>query len=164
MSLPSGRMVRVLTYMDRYLAASSVSTIKKITWAGQTFGGNYESDGRLKGTLDIVKISCDTTSNTCSIPVPAPGFAVVYMSEAALAMTDSESIQTYTTSAVTKDRNTATYDPKALETSNGMSGANRPYVASTSWGSVKGRNIAARLSAPVNLLVGSLMWVSVMLS
>ena len=49
----------------KYLSAPSVSSKNNITWAGQTFGANFASDGRLQGDLNIQTIPCDTNSNTC---------------------------------------------------------------------------------------------------
>ncbi|KAJ7196712.1 hypothetical protein GGX14DRAFT_574781 [Mycena pura] len=39
-----------------------------------TFGGFFESDGRLMGQEDIKTVQCDTSAQTCSVKVPAPGF------------------------------------------------------------------------------------------
>jgi hypothetical protein len=40
------------------------------TWAGQTFGGFFESDGRPTGQEDIQTVQCDTTAQTCTVDVP----------------------------------------------------------------------------------------------
>jgi len=108
----------------KYLAASSVSQKDNITWAGQTFGNNFESDGRLKGNLDVQTVACDQTARTCPIRVPAPGFALVFLSPQYLTEV-SNGPETFSTTARTKTRNTATIDPSVLATSNGHSGSNR---------------------------------------
>ncbi|KAJ7923602.1 glycoside hydrolase family 79 protein [Mycena leptocephala] len=111
----------------KYLAAESVVQKGGYTWAGQTFGGNFESDGRPTGTLDIKTVQCDTTAQTCTIDVPAPGFALVFLTD------DSEiadsgkggpgdaggATMTFATTERTKTKNTATADPSLLATSNG---------------------------------------------
>ncbi|EIN05129.1 glycoside hydrolase family 79 protein [Punctularia strigosozonata HHB-11173 SS5] len=117
------------------LSAESVSTKSNITWAGQTFGGSFESDGRLVGDLDIETVNCDTGNNVCQISVPAPGFALVFLSDDALTDADQAStVQTFSTTAVTKTVNTATIDASVLATSNGHSGKDRK-LGSTSKGS-----------------------------
>ncbi|KAJ6482192.1 glycoside hydrolase family 79 protein [Mycena vitilis] len=103
----------------KYLAATTVVQKGGYTWAGQTFGGNFESDGRPTGTEDIKTVQCDTTALTCTIDVPAPGFALVFLSDDALTETKGGAVQTYSTTAQTKTHNTATVDPSVLSTSNG---------------------------------------------
>ncbi|KAF8651053.1 hypothetical protein AX16_004916 [Volvariella volvacea WC 439] len=118
----------------KYLEADTVST-KDIRWAGQTFGPKFTVDGRLKGTLNVVTIACDQSANECRIPVPAPGFALVFLADSPALGYDESSI-TFSTTAHTKTRNTATVDPSLLATSNGSSGKDRDALGSTSPGSV----------------------------
>ena len=101
----------------------------------QTFGGRFECDGRLSGTEDIQTITCDTTANTCDIPVPAPGVALVFLSSGAQGALAPSTTQTYPTTALTKTYNTVSIDPSVLATSNGMSGKDRDELSSTSQGS-----------------------------
>jgi hypothetical protein len=104
----------------KYLVAPSVSTKANYTWAGQTFGDHFQSDGRPMGTEDIQTVTCDTNANTCQIKVPAPGFALVYLSDQAYSESGSDSaVKTFATTALTKTLNTATVDPAVLATSNG---------------------------------------------
>ncbi|KAJ7927457.1 glycoside hydrolase family 79 protein [Mycena leptocephala] len=123
----------------KYFLSDSVSTKNNITWAGQTFGTVHEVDGRFKGDLNIVSISCDTSANTCLIPVPAPAFALVFL-----------------TSAETCDRHVLHLDVhehrehrdgrgSVLATSNGMSGKDWE-LGSTSSGSNNGANGYARVN------------------
>ncbi|TFK33319.1 hypothetical protein BDQ12DRAFT_441495 [Crucibulum laeve] len=121
----------------KYLSAPSVS-VKNITWAGQSFGGRYEVDGRLKGDLNIVTINCDQAANACRIPLKAPGFALVFLSETDQALSLGQATQTFATTAHTKGRNTATVDQKVLSTSNGHSEKDRVSLGSTSHGSMNG--------------------------
>ena len=100
----------------------------------QTFGGRFECDGRLSGSESIQTISCDTSANTCQIPVPAPGVALVFLSSTAQGETDPSQTQTYSTTAVTKSANTVSINPSVLATSNGQSAKNRS-LSSTSQGS-----------------------------
>ncbi|KAF7344500.1 hypothetical protein MSAN_01931900 [Mycena sanguinolenta] len=101
----------------KYFLSPSVSTKDNITWAGQTLGTAREVDGRFKGALNITTITCDTGANTCLIPVPAPAFALVFL-------TAEEDIATVTfsTSVHTNTVNTATVAASVLATSNGMAG------------------------------------------
>ncbi|KAG6839220.1 hypothetical protein C0991_004741 [Blastosporella zonata] len=63
----------------KYLLADSVSQKGNFMWAGQTFGDNFTSDGRPAGDEKIVTIACDRTTNLCTIPVPAPSYALVFL-------------------------------------------------------------------------------------
>ncbi|TFK36155.1 glycoside hydrolase family 79 protein [Crucibulum laeve] len=120
----------------KYLAADSVS-LKNITWAGQTFGGKYEVDGRLKGDLNIVNINCDMGRNVCQIPVAAPGFALVFFGDSET-LNIGQSPVTFATTAYTKTMNTVTVDQDILATSNGHSEKDRSQMGSTSKGSNSG--------------------------
>ncbi|KAJ7493667.1 glycoside hydrolase family 79 protein [Mycena latifolia] len=141
----------------KYLQATSVSQKGSYTWAGQTFGGNFESDGRLTGTEDVQTVPCDTTAQTCSVKVPAPGFALVFLSDAAQTETEGAPSTTFSTTALTKTQNTATIQASVLATSNGHGGPSDPLNAnqqlgSTSRGSKSG---AVGLRPGLALLVSS---------
>jgi len=119
----------------KYLLADEVTTKVNLTWAGQTLGANFKSDGRLQGEENIVTVPCDAATNTCTVKVPAPGFALVFLNDKAY--TDSVpagNTVTFATTAQTRTINTATIDPKVLETSNGHSGKDRVILRSTSKG------------------------------
>jgi hypothetical protein len=118
----------------KYLAASSVAQKGNFTWAGQTFGDIFQSDGRPMGNVDIQTIQCDQTANTCQIKVPAPSVAVVFFSDSALSEADGGPSTTFGTTTLTKTANTATVDPSLLATSNGHSGM-EAHLGSTSKGS-----------------------------
>ncbi|KXN83267.1 hypothetical protein AN958_01638 [Leucoagaricus sp. SymC.cos] len=120
----------------KYLEAKSVSSKYNITWAGQTFGNKFEVDGRLKGELNVVDIPCDTTNNACTIPVGAPGFALVFFNPEDEFTHLGQASSTFTTSAHTKTHNTVTVDAQVLATSNGHSEKDRKFFGSTSKGSV----------------------------
>ncbi|KAJ7158215.1 glycoside hydrolase family 79 protein [Mycena crocata] len=123
----------------KYFLSDSVATKKNITWAGQTFGTSKTVDGRLKGELDVRTIACDTTANRCIVPVPAPGFALVFLTDAAWDSVGDTQPVTYSTSAYTKTHNTARIDPTALALSNGNSGKLwEQHMGSTSKGSSSG--------------------------
>ncbi|KAG5637249.1 hypothetical protein H0H81_005247 [Sphagnurus paluster] len=121
----------------KYFAATSVSVKTNLTWAGQTLGNKFKVDGRLKGELEIVKIACDQGANLCRVPVKAPGFALVFLTDPT-ATAAGEDIVTFQTSAFTKTANTATVDPSVLATSNGQSAKERSKLGSTSAGSASG--------------------------
>lgn len=137
----------------KYFEAASVSVKMNLTWAGQTFGNRFQVDGRPKGELNIITINCDRGTNTCSVPVKAPGFALVFLTDSpATATGDSASPLTFKTSSLTRTHNTATVDPQLLATSNGHSGKDRMQMGSTSFGSVS-RTAGARALIPGVVLV-----------
>jgi len=103
----------------KYLASSSVSNHDNITWAGQTLGGVFETDGRLSGQIQIQTVNCDQGANQCQIQVPAPGFALVFLSDTAYGEVNPPTYETFATTAWTKTINTATIAPGVLATSNG---------------------------------------------
>ncbi|KAH9476922.1 Beta-glucuronidase [Psilocybe cubensis] len=126
------------TVKVKRLLAPSVSHIGNFTWANQTFGNYWESDGRPVGTEVIETVTCtpipgsaNPSSNTCLITVPAPSVALVFISgdpgdNAAAAST------TFATTALTRTRNTVTVDQAALQTSNGHGGKGGVELGSTS--------------------------------
>ncbi|KAG1733524.1 glycoside hydrolase family 79 protein [Suillus lakei] len=123
----------------KYLLADSVSQIYNFTWAGQTFGGPFTSDGRLVGTLDVQTIPCDQTNNVCQIKVPAPGFALVFLTDNALSESDQSPTMTFSTTAYTNLHGpTITIDPSVLATSNGEKG-----LADALAGTSKGRQMSS---------------------
>lgn len=63
----------------KYRRAKTVGQKGNYTWAGQTFGGNFESDGRPMGTEDIQSVTCTSTTQ-CTVKVPASGIALVFLS------------------------------------------------------------------------------------
>lgn len=52
------------TVFVRYLLAPSVVEKHNITWAGQTFGGPFSSDGRLQGEVTTEVVQCDQVNGT----------------------------------------------------------------------------------------------------
>lgn len=58
--------------------------VLQITWAGQSAsaGGPWSSDGTLSGEVTTVTIDCP--DGTCTIPLQAPSFALVFLSQDAL--------------------------------------------------------------------------------
>jgi len=118
----------------KYLLAPSVTNKWNITWGGQTFGGPFETDGRIQGTEFIYTIDCDTTNNVCPVTVPAPGAALVFLNAGAQKASEPTATVTFSTS-VTTARNLATLPPAVLATSNGHGGQNSLNLGSTSEGS-----------------------------
>ncbi|KAI0311519.1 glycoside hydrolase family 79 protein [Amylostereum chailletii] len=103
----------------KYLAADSVAQKGNFSWAGQTFGNHFESDGRMKGNLDVQTVQCDQANNVCNIHVPAPGFALVFLTEDGYSAATPETVATFPTTFQTATVNTARVDPSVLATSNG---------------------------------------------
>ena len=123
----------------KYLLADHVTVKGNFTWAGQSLGPNFKSDGRLQGELNVVNVPCDATTNICTVTVPAPGFALVFLNDKAYTdSTPSGGTVTFATTAHTRTINTATVDLEVLETSNGHSGRDRVNMRSTSKGSSSG--------------------------
>jgi hypothetical protein len=137
----------------KYLSSPSVATIGNISWAGQTFGGVYQSDGRLQGQESIQQVNCNQGSNSCQITVPAPGFALVFLGNDANG--DSVSTQTFATTAYTNTANTATVAPSVLATSNGSNGSDRVHLGSTSQGSRP--NGAVSVAPKKGIFIGVMM-------
>ncbi|KIO18114.1 glycoside hydrolase family 79 protein [Tulasnella calospora MUT 4182] len=112
----------------KYLRADSVSVKYNITWAGQTMGQQYASDGRLYGDAEVQTIQCDTTTQLCDIPVPSPSVALVFLTDEAFtnsggAAGDATGSTLTFATTVTTGKVHATIDLAALATSNGRNGS-----------------------------------------
>ncbi|KAH9834486.1 uncharacterized protein C8Q71DRAFT_144395 [Rhodofomes roseus] len=107
------------TVKVKYLAAESVAVKENITWAGQTLGNRFQVDGRLKGSEEVQTVQCNTSSGTCQVSVPAPGMALVFLSDSAYQEVEPCSTITFTTTSVTNPLVTVTVDPSILSMSNG---------------------------------------------
>lgn len=124
------------------------------------------TDGRFKGTESIQTVQCDQTANVCSVRVPAPGFALVFMNSDALSGSEPTSTVTYATTAETTHSHThpgqsTVVAPSVLATANGQSGADRVHMGSTSKGS-SGASRAAGVSPSIAGLVSVLAGVFVL--
>ncbi|TBU60015.1 hypothetical protein BD310DRAFT_947603 [Dichomitus squalens] len=106
-----------------------------------TFGPRFQVDGRLIGQEIIKEIPCDQTANTCTIPVPAPGAALVFLSSDAQNNADSVVTQTYSTTSVTNRLATATLFPSAIAQSNGHRGADFPLSGTSQGGETTAKNL-----------------------
>ena len=113
----------------------------------------FESDGRLKGDIDVRTVTCDDTG-ACPVVVPAPGFALVFLSEDALTDADQAATMTATfATSISNARNTATIGASVLATSNGMSGRTRA-LGNTSNGRGGSVSTAARVSPALVVVLG----------
>lgn len=135
--------------------AESVSQKGNFTWGNQTFGDHFASDGRITGEEHHDVVTCQ--NGQCPIPVPAPGFVLVFLSDSDASLTDHSggAGSTYATTAHTKTRNTATIDAAVLATSNGQRGLSDVGVGSTSRGSAnegRSRRIGGAAVALVAIL------------
>lgn len=109
------------------------------------------------GTQETVTIQCDTTAQTCPIPVKAPSIALVFLTDSAMQESSPQASvtqvslfpysgvplsdivpQTFPTTAVTNSPNkiTVSVDPSVLSTSNGRGAAENGLIGSTSEGSM----------------------------
>ncbi|TDL20289.1 glycoside hydrolase family 79 protein [Rickenella mellea] len=137
------------TIKVKHFTADSVSQKANLSWAGQTFGDIFQSDGRPVGTETIETVTCDQTNNVCPVKVKAPGFALAFLTDTALQNSDSDgaTATTFSTTARTRLRNTATVAPDVLATSNGHSGSTR------GWGSTSNSNKILASGALVRVVV-----------
>ncbi|CAE6456102.1 unnamed protein product [Rhizoctonia solani] len=147
----------------KYFEAPSVSFKGNMTWAGQTLGNHFESDGRLKGEEYIHTIQCDPATNQCLIPLKAPSLALVFLTEAALEKSapDAGAIASFETSFRTRIHHTATVDQEVLATSNGRGGKGGHMSGSTSLGSADNGGMpglgAPEMGCLMGLITGILM-------
>jgi len=98
-------------------------------------GNMYQADGRFKGPLNVTTIQC--TQQGCVVPVPAPGFALVFLDSQSPYVSIGQATQTYATTRHTNLHNTATYNLAAVATSNGHSGKDRQQLMSSNYGKVE---------------------------
>ncbi|KAI0031066.1 hypothetical protein K488DRAFT_52875 [Vararia minispora EC-137] len=103
----------------KILRAASVASKTNMTWAGQTLGDHFTSDGRLTGDLSVQTIQCDTTNNVCKVVVPAPGAALIFLDDDSYTAVTPTTTETFPTTFYTATVNTAKIDPSALAHSNG---------------------------------------------
>ena len=124
-------------------------------------GPMLTSDGRFKGTLDVQTVTC---TDVCTIRVPAPGMALVFFNRQDPPISIGQAPLTFSTSAVTKTRHTASYDTAVLATSNGQSEKDRYLLGASSPGSVRSSagvvGVALSLSAAV--AAGVVCWTNFM--
>ncbi|CAE6368779.1 unnamed protein product [Rhizoctonia solani] len=142
----------------KYFEAPSVSFKGNMTWAGQTLGNHFESDGRLKGDEVIHTIQCNAETNQCSVPLKAPSLALIFLTDEALQNSSppQDATASFETSFRTRVRHTATIDQAVLSTSNGRGGSNGHRVGSTSFGSI-GNGVIGLGVPGMGVLVGLFM-------
>lgn len=174
----------------RYLTAPSVTEKWNITWcgcalllaaqlrvqltlelsfpdrAGQTMGGEFQSDGRLQGTQQTQTIACDQANNECTIPVRAPSYALVFLTDDALSMSSAPSGSSTLTFAttVTTGKGRPGINPSVLATMNGHGGPGSRYVGSTGTGVLNISGIGLKAATPGLglLLAATIGWLLVM--
>ncbi|EJD36492.1 glycoside hydrolase family 79 protein [Auricularia subglabra TFB-10046 SS5] len=145
----------------RYMLAPTVNAkIPNITWAGQSFGSYFESDGLPRGEHTTETVPC--SGGVCAIKVPAPGAALVFLTDAAYQ--PDEDMKTFASSHTTRMHNTAAVELGALQTSNGLDAKVRAAMKKASTSSpqnVKKNDAASRsagaLAAAVCALAGALL-------
>ncbi|KAH7333658.1 hypothetical protein B0J17DRAFT_676342 [Rhizoctonia solani] len=133
----------------KYLYADSVAAKQNITWANQTLGQTfYASDGRLQNQLDIVTIPC--SNGLCRVPMRAPSFALVYLSDQELNEITpiGSATETFPTTVTTRRHDHAFIDPSVLATSNGDGGAQELFKAK--WQATSDRSVSGAVRAGVS--------------
>ncbi|KAH7106564.1 hypothetical protein BKA62DRAFT_299249 [Auriculariales sp. MPI-PUGE-AT-0066] len=133
----------------RYLEAATIISKSNITYAGQGWGGYFESDGLLRGEQKTEDAAC--SAGSCAIQVPAPGAAVVFLNGNTVFDATVNSVQTFATSHTTVMRNTAAVDGLTLATSNGLNAALRKAMAGAGTSSPSKKKNAAKSTMQVNL-------------
>lgn len=118
--------------------------------AGKTFGDIFSSGGRPVGVIDVQTIICDQTNN---VDVPAPGTALVFISDQVLAESDQRSTMTFPTTVWTRSHNTTKVDPATLAASNGDKGIADALVGTTRGEGVNGAFGLAHVLASIRPLV-----------
>ena len=96
------------------------------------------------------------------VTVPAPGFALVFLSQndAVLSLGEESETKTFATTAYTNVKNTVTVDPTVVATSNGHSGKDRALNrGSTSFGRPWNGGERVRPFGVGGVLVGGLVLV-----
>ncbi|KAG8984426.1 hypothetical protein FRB90_005328, partial [Tulasnella sp. 427] len=144
--------VNLASVKVKYLRADSVNSKDNITWAGQTFGPQFMSDGRLYGDLDVQTVQCNAADGTCNIPVPGPSVALVFLTDQAYQNSggDVATPVTFATTTTTH-RVIPTMDQTALLASNGRSGSD-PLGATSKGGSSTTSGAVRRAGSVVGLV------------
>ncbi|KAK4683856.1 hypothetical protein P7C73_g6361, partial [Tremellales sp. Uapishka_1] len=151
----NGSTLAASTVSVRYFRAPTVSEQYNITWAGQTMGESFASDGRLYGDVETVTITC--SNGECVIPVYAPSIAVVFLTDEALTQSTPQPTVTQTYGTTVVGTGSATVNAGVLETSNGQNSPNGE-LGSTSSGSSSGgeRSVQAGLAVVLVAVLGGL--------
>jgi hypothetical protein len=100
----------------------------------------------------VQTINC--ADNVCQVQVPAPGFALVFLTDDAFSESTPKSPQTFATTAVTKTINFATVEASVLATSNGHRAGDRQTVGSTS----KEKGQSTRAFVPSAVILMAVTW------
>ena len=134
------------------------STVQKgnYSWAGQTFGAWFESDGRLQGEMQADTVQC--SNNVCTVSVPAPGAALVFLTDDAYnaVSPDRSDIQTFPTTYLTATVNTAIINTTELAVSNGHGdiGAKRLTTSPNSRNKSGAQSVRSSICAIVGAALG----------
>ena len=127
-------------------------------------GNNFQSDGRLQGEPSVDTVQCDTGNNVCQITVPAPGAALVFLTDDALnsVTPDPKDTVTFPTTFVTATVNTATVDPSVLATSNGHNDlGSKEYTTSPN---SRDKNAASAIRTGAGMVLGAVIGACVLAS
>lgn len=102
----------------RYLRANSAAEQYDITWAGQTLGHSFTSDGRLYGKLETLYFDCH--DGECNINVPAPSIALVFFNDHFLEESTPPADAPISFATTIVGTGAAAIDPEVLRTANGI--------------------------------------------
>ncbi|KAG8910703.1 hypothetical protein FRC01_006183, partial [Tulasnella sp. 417] len=147
------------TVKVKYLRADSINSKDNITWAGQTFGAQFQSDGRLQGDLDIIEIQCNAADGTCNVPVPGPSVALVFLTDSAVASSGADITQAETfATTVTTGKSLPSMNQADLMASNGRNGGDP--LGTTSKSSSKDNSAALRNGVSSGWVMGVSLFAS----
>ncbi|KAH7099820.1 hypothetical protein BKA62DRAFT_620958 [Auriculariales sp. MPI-PUGE-AT-0066] len=125
-------------YVRSYSAESTTSKAGSgLTWAGQTFGGYFETDGTLQGTQTTETVPC--SGGTCAVKVKAPSAAIVFLSKTNMYDASTSPAQTF--------------DGSATPTSSGSN----PSGTTAGGGGGGGNGAASSLAVGVTSFIGSVV-------
>lgn len=143
----------------RYLLAPSVSEQYNITWANQTLGMSFASDGRMHGGVETTTINC--ANGACVIPIPAPAIALVFLNQVSLTNSTPASTATTTFATTIIGTGSLTVNPEALKTSNGQNSGSLGSTSNQAVAKSAGRRrLGVQLSlnsVGVNVVLGMVM-------
>ncbi len=131
------------------------AVLMTISLVRQTLGEPLKSDGRMNGTLNVTTIQCDQNANTCTIPVPAPAFALVFLTSDSLKAVSPTSTMTFATS-VTRSGQSIYIDPNMLATSNGHVGMQNVRGATSPGSKSAASTLHTTISGALALFVSAL--------
>ena len=140
----------------RYLTAPTISEQYNITWANQTMGTSFASDGTLSGTVSTITINCN--NGQCVVPIPAPAIALIFLTAQAETESTADAGATTTYATTVVGTGSATMNPQVLETSNGQNGPDGMRGSTSSGQTVEVSGAKRIRISGVGVILGLVGW------